>query len=185
MNFRPELAEKIMAGEKTVTRRLMSPNPRSPWFDGGCSLKVGQTYAVCPGRGKNAIGRVRIVAVMSEPLGHLIEREAVAEGFDDVEDFIEAWTEINGRYDPDAIVWRVSFEVDQTALRVVHGWNTQCGACGYGGTSWVDSPALQGKPIITPESESCPECGARFDGNDDRYATVYPSKDDAPSETAA
>ena len=44
---------------KTVTRRLVSDNPRSPWFEGGCSLKAGRDYAVCPGRGKNAIGRVR------------------------------------------------------------------------------------------------------------------------------
>jgi hypothetical protein len=57
MNFRPELAEKVMAGEKTVTRRLVSDNPRSPWYVGGCSLNVGQDYAVCPGRGKDAIRR--------------------------------------------------------------------------------------------------------------------------------
>ena len=37
MNFRPELAEKVMAGEKTVTRRVASENPRSPWYVGGCS----------------------------------------------------------------------------------------------------------------------------------------------------
>jgi len=63
VNFRPELAAKVMAGEKTVTRRLCSDNPRSPWWWEDCSLRVGKDYAVCPGRGKHAIGRVRIVSV--------------------------------------------------------------------------------------------------------------------------
>ncbi len=31
MNFRPDLAEKVMRGEKTCTRRLVSANPNSPW----------------------------------------------------------------------------------------------------------------------------------------------------------
>lgn len=30
MNFRPELAAKVMAGEKTVTRRLIQPQPELP-----------------------------------------------------------------------------------------------------------------------------------------------------------
>jgi len=30
MNFRPELAATVMSGSKTVTRRLLSANPRSP-----------------------------------------------------------------------------------------------------------------------------------------------------------
>lgn len=110
MNFRPELAEKVMTGEKTVTRRLTSENPRSPWWIERCALRPGQTYAVCPGRGKNAIGRIRILAVMSEPLGLPDWRECAREGFSSVLAFREAWIDINGDYDPDAIVWRVWFE---------------------------------------------------------------------------
>lgn len=111
MNFRPELADKVMAGRKTVTRRLVSDNPRSPWFHEWCALVEGRTYAVCPGRGKNAIGRIRIIAVMSEPLGQVDDREARLEGFSNWEQFYTAWSVINGGYDPDAIVWRVVFEV--------------------------------------------------------------------------
>jgi hypothetical protein len=181
VNFRPELAEKIMAGEKTVTRRLVSDNPRSPWSTLDCRLRVGSTYAVCPGRGKNAIGRVRVSDVHKQRIGDVFgetlggtgdDAEARREGFADAVAFKLAWLKINGGYDPDARVWRVEFEVDKTALRVVHGWNTQCGGCGYGGTSWADSPALEGKPIITPESASCPACGARFVGNDERHGLV-------------
>ena len=107
MNFRPELAQAVLDGRKTVTRRLVSPNPRSPWFEGGCSLKVDHTYAVCPGRGKNAIGRARIVGVRREPLGWLSDDEAQCEGFPHAMAFAEAWGEINGGYYRDQLVWRV------------------------------------------------------------------------------
>lgn len=111
MNFRPELAEKVMAGEKTITRRLVSDNPRSPWWREACSLKVDHTYAVCPGRGKHAIGRVRVVRVDRRRLGFLGLDEAVGEGFGTMQGFRQAWTAINGGYDPDVLVWRVEFAV--------------------------------------------------------------------------
>jgi ribosomal protein S27AE len=50
----------------------------------------------------------------------------------------------------------------EKVMLVIHGWNSQCGACGYGGKSWADSPAREGKPVLTPDSRECPECGARF-----------------------
>lgn len=117
MNFQPELAAKVMAGEKTVTRRLANDKPRSPWFEGGCSLVVGRDYAVCPGRGKNAIGRVRVTSLALQHLGHLTDREAMLEGFRSDGGlspgmvFERVWTEINGSYDKWARVWRVAFEV--------------------------------------------------------------------------
>jgi len=111
VNFKPELAAKVMDGEKTVTRRLVSDNPRSPWFKGGCSLTVGRDYAVCPGRGKNQIGRVRVTDCRLLHLGDVGEREARREGFDTQREFAEAWAAINGRWDPAALVWRIEFEV--------------------------------------------------------------------------
>ena len=111
MNFRPELAAKVMAGEKTVTRRLVSENPRSPWWQGACRLREGRTYAVCPGRGKEQIGRVEVVSVTKQHLGALTDAEAQAEGFADATAFVLAWAEINGGYDPTSVVWRVEFRV--------------------------------------------------------------------------
>ena len=110
MNFRPELAQAVLDGRKTVTRRLVSSNPRSPWFEGGCSLKVGQDYAICPGRGKHAIGRTRVVSVELERLNWVDADEAIREGFPTVLAFREAFTAINGGYDPHALVWRVGLE---------------------------------------------------------------------------
>lgn len=111
MNFQPELAQAVMGGGKTVTRRLCSENLRSPWSAWGCGLKVGSDYAVCPGRGKTAIGRVRVTSVRREALGRLSAEEARREGFFSVQSFEQAWATINGSYDPDVQVWRVEFEV--------------------------------------------------------------------------
>lgn len=111
MNFQPELAEKVMAGEKTVTRRVASDNPRSPWYRHRCALQVGRDYAVCPGRGKHAIGRVRILSARVGPLGWLTEAEARAEGFSSAMAFAEAFADINGKYRDNTLVWRVEFEV--------------------------------------------------------------------------
>lgn len=116
MIFRPELAEKVMDGRKTVTRRLCSENPRSPWWRGGCALEVGRDYAVQPKRGVSAIGRVRILSVRREQLVSTgiaadLDREAWAEGFASFAEFRAAWQEINGLFDPLAEVWRVEFEV--------------------------------------------------------------------------
>ncbi len=81
MNFKPELADAVMARRKTVTRRKVSENPRSPWWRERCAYRVGQDVAICPGRGKHAIGRARIISV---------ERMA--------------------RYDEAAVVWRIGLE---------------------------------------------------------------------------
>lgn len=123
MIFRPKLAEVVMDGRKTVTRRLVSDNPRSPWWEGGCKLVPGRTYAVCPGRGKPASGRVRVLSVRTERLGDVFgdtlsvydyrragEVEARREGFPTAIAFKLAWLAINGRYDADVRVWRVRFE---------------------------------------------------------------------------
>lgn len=112
MNFRPELAAKVMAGEKTQTRRLVSHNPRSPWWHVECGYKVGRDYAVCPGRGKHAIGRIRITETMQLRLGGTLSlADAQAEGFASRDEFRLAWIDINGGYDSHAMVWIVKFEV--------------------------------------------------------------------------
>lgn len=108
--FRPHLADKVMAGEKTVTRRLCSDNPRSPWWREACRLKVGKDYAVQPGRGKVAIGRAVVAGVRREPLGHLDDAEAQREGFASAAEFQAAFAAINGSYDPSVEVWRVELQ---------------------------------------------------------------------------
>ncbi|MEJ7786350.1 MAG: ASCH domain-containing protein [Solirubrobacteraceae bacterium] len=107
MIFRPELAAAVMAGRKTATRRLLSPNPRSPWFHDRCSIRVGQVIAICPGRGRHQIGKAMVTSVDRMALGWLSDAEAHSEGFETAAAFKEAWTAINGAHDPEAGVWRI------------------------------------------------------------------------------
>lgn len=128
MNFKPELAQAVMAGRKTVTRRLVSDNPRSPWWRERCGLIIGRDYAVCPGRGKHAIGRVRIVNSGMRPLSRMNVREAHREGFGSIREFEAAWAAINGDFDEHALVWRVEFEVTEIGV---------CKACGHPGDDCI------------------------------------------------
>lgn len=105
--FRPELAAAVMAGEKTVTRRLCNDNPRSPWWREACRFQPGRDYAVQPGRGKTAIGRAVVVSVERQTLGHIDDAEARREGFPNREAFEATFAAINGSYDPTVEVWRV------------------------------------------------------------------------------
>jgi hypothetical protein len=101
--FRPELAALILSGEKTVTRR--------PVTDDHCRYEVGKTYAVQPGRGKHAIGRLRVTNVRRErfdPL-RLGRIEVQREGFRSLSAFLGQWALIYGRFHEE--VWRIEFEV--------------------------------------------------------------------------
>lgn len=109
MIFAGALAQKVSQGEKTVTRRLTSDNPRSPWYEGGCKLIVGESYAVTPGRGKHAICRIVITHVDLQTLGSIDDEEARREGFANAEEFEFYWRDMHGGYNQWARVWRVEF----------------------------------------------------------------------------
>jgi hypothetical protein len=109
--FRPELAAKVMAGEKSVTRRAFSDNPRSPWYRFRCAYIKGKRFTINPGRGKVRIGEARVISCRAVQLGALNKAEAHMEGFASVSAFVTAWSEINGTWDVEAFVWRIEFEV--------------------------------------------------------------------------
>lgn len=110
--FRPDLAEKVLSGEKTVTRRLCSENPRSPWWREQCAFLIGGTYAVQAKRGTSAIGHIRIMSATREQFSAWPSlEECRREGFDSVLSFERAWCEITGgRFDFRSEVWRIEFE---------------------------------------------------------------------------
>jgi len=110
MIFRRDLAEMVIDGRKTVTRRLLRPNPRSPWYHDRCGFTVGQVIAVCPGRGRHRIGKAVVTSVDRLALGWLSDAEAHSEGFETAAAFGEAWTAINGAYDPEVGVWRIGLQ---------------------------------------------------------------------------
>ncbi len=113
MIFKADLAAKVMVGEKTVTRRMPSDNPRSPWWREECRYRVGQVVAVNPGRGVTNIGHIRLTTVELVELGHLDDAEARREGFASAAEFERLWTEMHGSYDPELCLWRLAFEVER------------------------------------------------------------------------
>jgi hypothetical protein len=116
VNFKPELCELILSGRKTVTRRPVSDNPRSPWWRERCSLEhgweVGADYAVCPGRDKAAVGRILLTARPERQwLGAITNSEAVLEGFSHRGEFVTYWERLYGEFNRGALVWRVAFRI--------------------------------------------------------------------------
>lgn len=121
MIFSPKLAEAILRGEKTVTRRPVK-YAKSPvsgrWLPVPCRYSVGGTYAVQPtvesgpdkGRGGKEIGRIRILSVTEEELGQVEWREARREGCQDFSEFRRYWWKFYGGYDPSRRVHRIEFE---------------------------------------------------------------------------
>lgn len=115
MIFSPDLAEKVIAGQKTVTRcPRTGTNPSGEpggWIDEPCRYKPGKTYAVQPGRGKRAIGRIRVLDVRPELMTDLDDDEARKEGFKNTREFVAKWLAIYGKGSWLDIVWRIEFEV--------------------------------------------------------------------------
>lgn len=75
---------------------------------------------------------------------------------------------------------------DERIVLVVHGWSTECGACGYGEGGWASNrnPALQGKPILGPDSTVCHGCGKAFTHKSLLYGEPVPIKG-APAQQAS
>ncbi len=79
-------------------------NGRKKW-------NVGQDYAVQPGRGKHAIGRLRITNIRQKCAGDISKADAIAEGFESVQGFIDIWTRLYGEWAPEQPVWVLDFEL--------------------------------------------------------------------------
>lgn len=105
MIFKPELVEKILAAEKTETRRPVKPGQAK------CRYKPWGSYALQPGRGKKAVGRIRMVEIRRERLGDINEEGATREGFENRAAFLAYWKELYGRVDESQEVWAMRFKL--------------------------------------------------------------------------
>jgi hypothetical protein len=108
MQFKPELIEKILVGEKTQTRR---PVKDGDWAvhslppltitqvrnSKRCKWRVGRTYAICPGRGKPQVARLELQFIRREDVRFITLEDAVEEGFFSQRGFWQTWCRF---YDP-------------------------------------------------------------------------------------
>ena len=106
LSFKPELMEKVLSGEKTVTRRGWPTN-----------YKPGQVVSIVPGMGRIACGKVRIVSVTKSDLDFDLD-EANREGFPNYTAFQDYWIRLHGSFPTpdfeDFIVARIEFEMIDT-----------------------------------------------------------------------
>jgi len=107
MIFRPELAEKVLAGEKTETRRPVREGETE------CRYVPGRDYAVQPGRRRRSVGRIAVTDVRRERLGEITHEGALREGFPTVRAFLDYWRQLHGRVDPEQEVWMIRFELEE------------------------------------------------------------------------
>jgi len=111
----------ILEDKKTATRRLVNPNdrlldnPKRVEANGRIKWQVGRTYALQPGRGQKAVGRIRITDIHKQPLGQMTIEDAVAEGYPSLDDFRQIWLQIHDDFDPDLAVWVITFTKEPTA----------------------------------------------------------------------
>lgn len=123
--------DKVLAGEKTKTRRPMKDGdvidlpgfgikvnigkPISMIFRvirGGRLLwEVGRTYAVQPGRTAKSVGRIRLKGISSEPLYRITHEDARAEGFSGRDEFVRVWKELYPKGSLLSSVYVLEFEL--------------------------------------------------------------------------
>jgi hypothetical protein len=113
MQFSPDLCDLILRRKKTVTRRRMKWGGWCGCSEMPCRYEVGKTYAIQPGRGKKAVGRIRVISVDRQKLGRPTMLEARLEGFLNPHLFVAKWLDLYGKYDVDQIVDRIEFELVQ------------------------------------------------------------------------
>jgi len=94
MLFRKEYIEKIVKGEKTQTRRLIS------------AYEVGRAYPI-----NNTDIEIIITNRYRQRLGGMTQEEIQKEGYATLEEFKVAWIQINHFWAPDIQVWVYEFKV--------------------------------------------------------------------------
>ena len=114
--FKPEHRPLILSGQKTQTRRL---------WPHGCRVRVGAEHQAQTGMfSKDCFAILHIERVWRENLWDISDADAVAEGYIDRPDYLEAFIRINrmttqtGEYPSDLPVWAVAFHVAYPGTRV-------------------------------------------------------------------
>ena len=107
MLFKPYLIEAILQGKKTQTRRLRKLTHSVVLHDDRIIAvyqwnrllwRVGNTYAIQPGRGKKAVGRFRLLSIRQELLQAITNADARAEGLGyacPINPFARLWNDIH------------------------------------------------------------------------------------------
>ena len=100
MIFKRTLLQKILRGEKTQTRRR-----------GSRLYKVGHVYKVQRSRYSRGDIKILITRRYRQRLGDITSEEIHKEGYSTLEEFKQAWIDINGYWNPEEIVTVYEFRL--------------------------------------------------------------------------
>lgn len=100
MLFKRSLLALIIQGRKTQTRRLHKHQ-----------LKEGCIYPITDQWFAKPKAHIKILKVYQQRLGDITETEARKEGFNSIEEFKQAWTQINGSWQPETTVTVYEFQL--------------------------------------------------------------------------
>ena len=89
MIFKKEFLPLILSGRKTQTRRTYSR-----------LLRIGQIYSVQVNRTQSTGYYIKVLNRYSQQLSEVSEAEANKEGFNNLEEFKDAWIKITGKWNP-------------------------------------------------------------------------------------
>jgi hypothetical protein len=104
MLFKPEHVEPILNGRMTQIRKLWD-KPMA---------KVGSIHEARTALfSKDYFASIIITGLRREKLGAITIEDAMLEGYDDLVSYKEAWKKINGCWEPNSIVYVVSFELKE------------------------------------------------------------------------
>lgn len=92
----------ILNGKKTTTRR----DWKKPM------VKVGGIYN-CKTQmlSKDYFAKIKVTRIYRQGLYFMTDRDARKEGYSNIEEFSKIWIEINGKWNPNLIVYVIEFEV--------------------------------------------------------------------------
>lgn len=116
MNFRKTQTRRVVGDREYAVRSRYNQiieivhNDRVKW-------RVGQSYAVQPGRGQAQIARIKITKITCERLSRISTKDAIAEGFASRREFLATWEKIHGIGSTNRRVWVIAFEV--TGIKVL------------------------------------------------------------------
>ena len=118
MQFK-ETISLVLSGHKTATRRLIEAAHSALTDDAGHIVvvlfngmpiyRVGNIYAVQPGRGLAGVGYIRLLGIERATLGDMTEADARTEGFADLAAFRDVWTWLHGAWRLEQEVWALRF----------------------------------------------------------------------------
>lgn len=106
--------QKLLDTYSTIHERgKVRPRIYTVERNGRVLWRVGNTYAVQPGRGKHGIGHIKLLKIELQMLGAITRADAKAEGFYSKAAFFRAWWELYPSVDHDLsqMVWVLTFKL--------------------------------------------------------------------------